>query len=327
MRQRLPIHFGLAATLACLAALSGCTKSPKSSDPSKSTVKLAFVTNNASDFWTYARAGCEKAVADLGNVELDFQVPADGSAATQKRIVQDLLAKGVNGIAISPKDPANQTELLNEAAKNALLICHDSDAPASNRACYIGTDNTAAGRQAGELIKEALPKGGKIMIFVGTLDAQNAKDRYSGIQEALKGSNVEIIEVRTDETDRVRAKSNVKDTILKYPDIACLVGLWSYNGPAIYNAVKDADKVGKIQIVTFDEEDETLTGVKEGAIFATVVQQPYEFGYQAIKLMAKVIGGEKSAIPSNKVIIVPTLAIKKDNVDEFTARLKKLKGK
>ena len=55
------------------------------------------------------------------------------------------------------------------------------------------------------------------------------------------------------------------------------------------NAVKDADKVGKIQIVTFDEEDETLTGVKEGAIYATVVQQPYEFGYQAIKLMAKVI--------------------------------------
>jgi ribose transport system substrate-binding protein len=67
--------------------------------------------------------------------------------------------------------------------------------------------------------------------------------------------------------------------------------------------------------------------VKEGAIFATVVQQPYEFGYQAIKLMAKVIGGEKSAIPANKVIIVPTLAIKKDNVDEFTARLRKLKGK
>ena len=167
MRQRLSAHFIIALALASLAALGGCTKA---SNSSKSTVKLAFVTNNASDFWTYARAGCDKAVADLGNVELDFQVPADGSAATQKRIVQDLLAKGVNGIAISPKDPANQTELLNEAAKHALLICHDSDAPASDRACYIGTDNTAAGRQAGELIKEALPKGGKIMIFVGTLD-------------------------------------------------------------------------------------------------------------------------------------------------------------
>ncbi|HEV2970755.1 MAG TPA: sugar-binding protein [Pirellulales bacterium] len=315
-----------------MTALVGCTKTPSPSAAAPSaaaakTVKLAFVTNNASDFWTYAHAGCDKAVADLGNVELDFQVPADGSAATQKRIVQDLLAKGVNGIAISPKDPANQTELLNEAAKQALLICHDSDAPASDRACYIGTDNTAAGRQAGGLIKEALPNGGKIMIFVGTLDAQNAKDRYTGIQEALKGSKVEIIEVRTDETDRVRAKSNVKDAILKYPELACLVGLWSYNGPAIYNAVKDADKVGKIKIVTFDEEDETLAGVKDGAIFATVVQQPYEFGYQAITLMAKVIGGDKSVVPDSKVIIVPTLAINKDTVDEFSARLKKLRGK
>jgi ribose transport system substrate-binding protein len=91
--------------------------------------------------------------------------------------------------------------------------------------------------------------------------------------------------------------------------------------------VKDADKVGKIKIVTFDEEDETLAGVKDGAIFATVVQQPYEFGYQAITLMAKVIGGDKSVVPDSKVIIVPTLAINKDTVDEFSARLKKLRGK
>lgn len=294
---------------------------------SKKSLKLAFVTNNASDFWTIARAGCNKAAEELPNVKVEFKIPSDGSAATQRRILDDLLAKGIDGIAISPIDPANQTLFLNEVAKQALLVCHDSDAPKSDRACYVGTDNTAAGRQAGELIKKALPNGGKIMVFVGTLDAQNARERYTGIKEALQGSNVQIIDVRTDDTDRVRAKANVLDTIVKYPDVSALVGLWSYNGPAILNAVKESGNVGKIKIICFDEEDETLAGVKSGAIYATVVQQPYEFGYQAIVLMDKVLNGDKAAIPANKTIIVPTLAIDQANVDAFIAKLKKLRGK
>jgi ribose transport system substrate-binding protein len=317
----------------CVAFLGGCNKSESASKSgsasrgSEKPLKLAFVTNNASDFWTIARAGCDKAKSELPNVDVEFKIPNDGQAATQKRFVQDLIAAGVDGIAISPKDPANQTDILNEAAKASLLICHDSDAPQSNRACYVGTDNVAAGRQAGELIKKAIPNGGKIMVFVGSLDAQNAKDRFSGIKEVLNGSNVQIIDVRTDEADHGKAKTNVKETILNYPDIACLVGLWSYNGPAISNAVREANQQGKIKIVCFDEEDETLAGIKDGTIFATVVQQPYEFGHQAIVLMAKVLRGDKSAIPETKQIIIPTLAIQKDNVDEFQTKLNKLRGR
>src|SRR6266567_7520869 len=163
--------------------------------------KLAFVTNNASDYWTIARKGTEKASAELQNVEVDFRIDSDGTAAEQQRVVDDLLAKGIEGIAISPVDPANQTPMLNKATSQALVITQDSDAPNSNRTCYIGTDNVAAGRQAGELVKEALPQGGKIMIFVGVLDAANAQQRYQGLKEALQGSNVQIVDVRTDNTD------------------------------------------------------------------------------------------------------------------------------
>ena len=289
--------------------------------------KLAFVTNNASDYWTIARKGVEKADSELPNVDVEFRMPADGTAAEQKRIIEDLLAKGIAGMAISPVDPDNQTQLINETAKQALVVTQDSDAPQSARAFYIGTDNRAAGRQAGDLIKEALPQGGKIMLFVGKIDARNAQERYQGIKDALQGSKVEIIDVRTDDTDRIRAKSNASDTIVKYSDVAALVGLWSYNGPAILNAVKDAGKVGQIKIVCFDEEDETLAGVKSGAIQATVVQQPYEFGYQSVQLMAKVLGGDRSAIPPSKQIFVPTLIIKKDSVDEFINKTNKLRGR
>ncbi len=292
-----------------------------------SKLKLAFVTNNASDFWTIARKGVERANAELPDAEVEFRIPGEGSAAEQKRIIDDLLAKGVNGIAISPKDPDNQTQLINDTAKQALVITQDSDAPKSDRTCYIGTDNRAAGRQAGELIKEVLPQGGKIMVFVGTADARNAQERYQGIKDVLAGTKIEIIDLRTDETDRVRAKSNAADTLVKYPEVACLVGLWSYNGPAILNAVKDAGKVGQVKIVCFDEEDETLAGIKEGAIYATVVQQPYEFGYQSVKMMAQILGGDKSAIPPSKQIFVPTLVIKKDSVDAFKTKIDQLRGR
>src|SRR4029079_1470754 len=140
------------------------------------TKRVAFVTNNASDFWTIARKGCEKADAELPNVTIEFKIPSDGTAAEQTRIVNDLLASGIAGIAISPVDPDNQVRLINDTARQAVVITQDSDAPDSARAVYIGTDNEAAGIQAGNLIKEALPGGGKIMLFVGKLDAQNAKE-------------------------------------------------------------------------------------------------------------------------------------------------------
>ncbi len=290
------------------------------------SLDLAFLTNNASDFWTIARAGCEQAQKEVPNIKVEFKIPADGTAAEQTRIFDDLLVKGVNGIALSPVDPANQTAMIDKGAAKALIVTQDSDAPKSQRSFYVGTDNVAAGRQAGELIKKAVPNGGSIMLFVGKRDAQNAKERIQGVEETLKGTNIKILDVRTDDTDRVRAKQNVADTLVKNPDIACLVGLWSYNGPAILNAVKDANKIGKVKIVTFDEENDTLQGVKDGAIEATVVQNPYEFGRQAVTLMAKKLRNENPDIPADGKVIVPTRAIDKSNVDEFWANLKKLRG-
>ncbi len=307
---------------------ASCNKTSEAGKTSETKkTRLVFITNNASDFWTIARKGTEKAGAELPNVEIDFKINPDGSAAGQQRLVDDLLAKGVDGIAISPVDPKNQVQMINRMASQSMVITQDSDAPDSKRACYIGTDNEAAGRQAGELVKEALPQGGKIMVFVGMRDAQNAQERYRGLQKSLEGSNIKILDLRTDDTDRVRAKDNAATTLVNNPDIAGMVGLWSYNGPAILSAVREAGKIGKVKIIAFDEEDETLAGIKEGAIFATVVQQPFEFGYRSMVMLAKAIGGDKSGIPQSKQDIVPTLAIKKDGVEEFIVKINRLRGR
>ncbi len=321
------------ATVAVAAALAvaGCKK-PQTADttsdngggkstPAAKPLTLAFVTNNASDFWTIARAGTKTAMAETPGLTVDFEIPQKGEAADQKRTLNDLLAKGVDGIAISPVDPPHETEILNEVASHAVLFTQDSDAPMTNRTCYVGTNNVDAGKQAGELVKKALPNGGKIMAFVGRKDAQNAHDRFQGLTEALAGSNVTIIDEKTDEEDRVKAKRNVQEAIANNPDIAGFVGLWSYNGPAIVSAVRDANMVGKIKIVCFDEESPTLAGVKAGEIEATVVQQPYEFGRLSMEMMAKYIRGDKSVVPESKQVYVPTLVITKDGVDAFEAKL------
>lgn len=290
-------------------------------------LKFAFVCNNASDYWTIARKGTEKATAELPNVTVDFKMPAAGTATEQTQLVNDLTSTGIDGMAISPVDATNQGDILNEAAKKTLVFTQDSDAPKSNRTCYIGTDNVAAGRAAGKLVKKALPNGGNIMAFVGKMDAQNAKDRFQGLTDELKGSKVKILGVRTDDADHGKAKVNVTDALVANPTLAACVGLWSYNAPAILSAVKDAKKVGKVQIIAFDEEDDTLDGVASGAIIGTVVQQPFKFGYLAIINMSKYLNGDKSVVPANKQIFVPTRTIDKSTVEAFRAELKNLRGK
>ena len=313
----------------CLAlAIAGCGKSGDNAGGAGSgkKLKLAFVSNNAATFWTIARSGCEASAKELGNIEVDFRIPSTGSAAEQQQILDDLVAKGVDGIAVSPIDPKNQTDFLNKIAASTLLITCDSDAADSKRVCYIGTDNFAAGVEAGKLIKQALPNGGKIMVFVGYADAQNAKDRFGGIKKELEGSNVQVIDLRTDDTDNVRAQKNAEDTLVKYPDISALVGLYNYNGPAILNAVRSANAQGKVKIVCFDENDETLDGVASGDIFGTVVQQPFEFGKQSMTKMAKYLGGDKAALAGGQQI-VPTRSLKKDDIAAFKADLAKILGK
>ncbi len=285
---------------------------------------LAFVVNVSADFWTICRRGIEKANREHPDFNMEMIVPGQASAAEQRRIVDELLARKVAGIAISPINPSNSTEMLNRAASQAVLFTSDSDAPNSNRVVYIGTDNVAAGREAGKQMKRALPNGGKAMLFVGTMDADNARERVQGIREELQGGNINIIDIRTDESDIARAQRNVEDTLARYADINLLVGLWAYNTPQIYQAVKGAGKDGKVKVVGFDEDALTLRGIADGTIESTVVQQPFEFGYQSMINMIKYLNNDRSFIPANKQIIIPTRIIDKSNVSEFQAQMREL---
>ena len=147
--------------------------------------RFAFVSNGVAGFWTIASVGVGKAGQDLG-VNTEVHMPAEG-IPDQKRILEDLVTKKIDGIAVSPINPENQTGLLDEIAGKTLLITHDSDAPNAKRLVYVGMSNYDAGRLCGALVKEAIPQGGKVMIFVGRMEQDNARLRRQGVIDELLG--------------------------------------------------------------------------------------------------------------------------------------------
>jgi ribose transport system substrate-binding protein len=288
--------------------------------------QLAFVVNAASDFWKLAEAGVNAAQPELPGYELQFRYPAQGTAALQNALMDDLVAAGTDAIMISSVDPKTSTDAFNRIAAQIPLFTTDSDAPNSNRIAYIGSSNTAAGVQAGEIAIKAMPDGGKCMGFVGFLGADNAVERIAGFRQAVEGHGIELVDVRGDDVDFARARANVDDVLVANPDVDCMVGFYSYNPPKIYEALQAAGKLGEITVIAFDEDPVTLGAVREGNFAGTVVQDPYQWGYQGMKLMATYLEGDKSGIPDDGLIIIPTKVIDQSNVDAFEAELRERIG-
>ncbi|MFO0868792.1 MAG: sugar-binding protein [Pirellulales bacterium] len=303
--------------------------------------RVAYVTNGVASFWTIAQKGAEAAAKDF-DCDVEVKMPtADSAVANQKRILEELLSAGTDGIAVSPIDPDNQTEILNTVAEATPLLTHDADAPASKRLAYIGMDNYRAGRMCGQLVKEALPDGGSIMIFVGRLEQLNARLRRQGLidelldrsedntrydkpGEVIKGEKYTILDTRTDNFDFAAAKALPEDAIAKHPDLSCMIGLFAYNPPYILEALAQANKLGKIKVVAFDEDDKTLQAIQDGHCYGTVVQNPYQYGYESVRILQALARGDRSVLPEGGFLNIDARKIKQDNVKEFWDELKRL---
>lgn len=311
-------------------------------------VRVAFVTNCAVEFWAVAEAGV-RAAAAKEDVDVLVRMPPNGTAEEQKRALEDVVSAGVQGVAVSPKDPDNMTELLDGIATRCALITHDSDAPKSQRLCYIGVDNYDAGRLCGELIAEAIPAGGPIVLVIGTLDQDNARRRRQGVidhllgrshdpnrfdpQDAtLRNDRFEIRATFTDQIDAQKAKQVAEDCLTRWPDLKCMVGLFAHEPPVIVDAVRAAGRLGQVAIVGFDETDGTLQGIVDGHVHGTVVQNPYEYGRRSVELLAQLArepdpARRRALLPPNGVIVVPARQIRAADVAEFWADLRRKTGK
>ncbi len=315
--------------------LSGCGE--KKAERSK----FAVVTTGVASFWDICKIGAEKAGADL---DVDVEVLMPNGGVEQKSKMEDLLSRGVDGIAAAVIDPINQSEFFDEVAERVEFITVDTDAPDSKRKVYIGVDNYDAGRMCGQLVKEALPEGGQVILFIGRLEQDNSKRRRQGVIDELldrsrdpsrydapgapvKGEKYTVLATLTDQFDRAKGKANAEDMLTKYPKVGCMVGLFAYNPPLILEALSQAKRLNTVKVVGFDEEDVTLQAIVDGTVHGTVVQNPYEYGYQSVKVLKALFEGDDSMIPANKFINIPARQIRKDTVTEFWADLNEKLGK
>ncbi len=303
------------------AIFQGCTnKDSHTPDPAvQKRLHLAFVANSPGEYWAIVNLGCDIAAQQLGDVDVDFRYPAQPTIEAQQQILTNLLAAGVDGIAISPIDAEKQTAFLNTIAAETLLVCADSDAGNSKRVSYIGTDNVAAGTQAADLIKEALPNGGKIALFVGYATAQNTKDRVQGIETGLAGSNIQIVETLEDGQKSSAAEKNAGQAMARHPDLAGVIGISGYHGPALLAALRAAHQAAKVKIVCFDDNTDTLAGIVAGDIYGTIAQKPFQIGKQTIVHMGQYLRGDQTKLSGGN-IFTASRALTQSNVEHHIAQ-------
>jgi len=255
----------------------------KVSDPSQ--VRLAIVVNVLSPFWTAAAIGEQRASSELG-APVVFEAPdKNDSIASQQSILESMVTDQYSGVAFSAVDPASVVNVVKEgmAAKTNFILM-DSDSPNSGRPVYFGLNNYNGGVLAAQAMLKALDNGnscGTVIGFVGFLTAQNAIDRIQGIKDTFKGTNCTFETVLADNGDPSIALSNAETAITTYPDAAGFIGLYSYNGPAIGQALTAAGKVGQIKLVSFDLEPGTLKQLQENPspVSAAIGQRVYYYGY------------------------------------------------
>lgn len=335
----LPSHIIAALALAVLAA--GCGGSGEApggvASPSGVTSegpRLMFITNGNSDWWNAVETGMRDGGKAFGaRVELRRN---EGQPEGQIRLLEDALSlPDVQGVAISvlqAQSPgiADKMRELQKAGKVVLAI--DSDGQIDTRRAYLGTNNRKAGETAGKVAAALRPAGGKTAVFVGVASAANAIERREGFFKGA-GSAFQQAEVFEDGNDMNRAQVNVQTAITKYPDVDVLLGLWSYNAPRIAEEVGKSPEVRKrVTVVTFDLDEQAVAHLEGGRIDATVVQNPYEMGYQGVRLLkafvendtktiSEMLPGGATEIDTGVRIIVPTTdsPVKGENVIDVKA--------
>ncbi len=261
-----------------------------------SSVNIAMVVNVAADYWKAGQVGFQKGCADLGitSGKCTYFAPPNGKLTEQSSELETLRSQGITGYSISAIDPTSAAGTIHsDVSHGTYVLAVDSPLPGTDAASlYLGTPNYTAGMQAGTAMKQVLGGTGKVAILVGSLTAANATQRIQGFEDALKGTNITVAQKVNDNLSASTATSDAETILANNPDVNGLYGVYSYDGPALAQAVKSAGKTSSVRIVSDDSDAQTLGFIQSGVISGTVVQMPYQQGYTGAFILAaeKVLG-------------------------------------
>ena len=308
--------------------------------PIPTTPKLAFVTGGSGPYWQLTAEGARAAAESL-QCELDVELPKDDESLDQQMtILTGLDFDRLDGVAISPLNAEGQTNFINRIQQHTNVVTFDSDAPHSLRRGHVGTSNYGAGGTCAQLVREALPEGGEVLVLMANLTKENMIDRKIGFEETLNKSSPEsdetteneeesaspkydVVGFLIDNGDSTTSKENIQTTLKSHPDLACIVGMNSQHGAIIMEVLDEEKKLGQIKVVTFDAEPETLAGLEAGNIFATIAQDPYKYGYEATRMLAELSrsGDDELPIVGGGTININAEPIHQNELQAFKDRL------
>jgi ribose transport system substrate-binding protein len=320
--------FTVAAALAALC-LAGCAETAKPSAPGESAAangksvaadtagsaagdakdikRIIILENENSPFWDAARSGMQDAESELKLKQHGLRTVLeinDGTPAGQLEKLQQFGAQAdIVGVGVSAVDADNAAvaeELRKLQKKGVKIVTIDSDVDRAKfrdcRFAFIGTDNLTGGRELGLCAKALRPSGGGYVTFVGSPGAQNAIERIRGLKEGA-GPKFEALDNMIDDTDRLRARDNVRNAIQNHKGkLTTLAGIWSYNAPAITDVVKEMGNRKEFTIVAFDADPIAIQEIGKGNIDAMVVQNPYQMGYQGVHLMKALYENDQKTV-------------------------------
>ncbi len=268
--------------------------------------RIIILTNGDDPFWDAMRRGMEKAAEDFKLADSGLSVYLDkgdfGEEMQINKLKQyatqsDIVAVGISPLSADSRGIANAMRELRK--KGVHVITVDSDLNRERfrdaRFAYLGTDNIVGGRELGRCARGLLPSGGKYAAFVGVKEVANAQERTQGFQEGA-GEKFVRVEYLSDDGNENRAQENVKVALNNHPDLNLLVGIWAYNAHAIVKVVRERKVRDKVKVVVFDAAPLALADMKAGDIDAMVVQNPYQMGYLATKLMKALVEDDHEAV-------------------------------
>jgi ABC-type sugar transport system substrate-binding protein len=266
-------------------------------------------------YWDACRKGMDAKAAEMG-VKAEFLGPAVSDAVKQVEIFESVISRKPAAIAVSPNDPKTVEESIARAMDAGIpVITWDADAPDSQRILYIGTDNVAAGRTAGETLAELIGGKGKVAILHGALTALNAQQRVQGFEEALANyPDIEIVATEPTEDSPETALSKAEALLQAHPDLAAFYGVTGVGVPGAAGAVKQANKCGDVKVVGFDVVPQGIEFMRAGCVDALISQRPYGMTAEALEILVDLSQGktmDTTNIDTGVEVVYP------DGLEEF----------
>jgi ribose transport system substrate-binding protein len=245
-----------------------------------------FVATNINlPYWKEAEAGFLDSAHALG-VRAELTGPTGYAPNAELGRFREIVEQHPAGICLSAARPEIfRAEIDKAVAQGIPVICVDSDVPDSKRALYIGTDNFKAGREGLKQLATLL-SGKKSIVAITISGQRNLDDRVAGVADALANfPALKLTKILDDKGDARSAFDQVSELIQKKENVDGIICLEATGGSGAAEAVHRFNMEGKIPIVAFDADPETLAWIDRGVIAATITQKPYVMSYYALKFL------------------------------------------